>query len=254
MSNNKKISDNYFNSEIDNDTPELEWLIKASEVSKKYGSFGVLYGVGLTIHRGETVAIMGPSGSGKSTLLHVLAGIIPADSGKILLNKANPKNELDITSLKSDALSKLRLEHLGFVFQQGMLMPELTVLENVALPHMILTNNFSQSKQKAKKLLAKMALSYLEDRRLGQISGGQAQRVAIARAIINSPKIIFADEPTGALDSKTASHVLDELMLLSRNEGCALVLVTHDERVAAKCHRIINLLDGRIKGEIVNGA
>ena len=98
-----------------------------------------------------------------------------------------------------------------------------------------------------------MDLSDLEQRRLGQISGGQAQRVAIARALINSPKMIFADEPTGALDSKTASSVLEELMLMSKREGSAIVLVTHDERVAAKCHRVIHLLDGRIKGELVNG-
>lgn len=229
---------------------QAEELLCAENLVKHYGSLKVLSSISLTIYRGETLAIMGPSGSGKSTLLHVLAGILPADSGRIVLKK---ETEVEVTALQSDALSRMRLEDLGFVFQQGLLLPELTVLENVALPYMMLTNDISEAKKKARDHLTKMDLSDLEQRRLGQISGGQAQRVAIARALINSPKIIFADEPTGALDSKTASSVLEELMSMSKREGSAIVLVTHDERVAAKCHRVIHLLDGRIKGELVNG-
>ena len=225
-------------------------MIEIKHLSKSFGDLQVLKDVSLTINKGEVVTIIGSSGSGKSTLLHVLAGILPADSGRIVLKK---ETEVEVTALQSDALSRMRLEDLGFVFQQGLLLPELTVLENVALPYMMLTNDISEAKKKARDLLGKMDLSDLGQRRLGQISGGQAQRVAIARALINSPKLIFADEPTGALDSKTAGSVLEELMSMSKREGSAIVLVTHDERVAAKCHRVIHLLDGRIKGELVNG-
>lgn len=230
-----------------------EVLLCAESLVKYYGTLKILSGISLTIHKGETLAIMGPSGSGKTTLLHVLSGILPTDTGRIILKQEGSKADLEIGTLSSNDLSRLRLEQLGFVFQQGLLLPELTILENIALPYMMLTNDIEEAKQKAKKLLDKMGLDNLGNRRLGEVSGGQAQRVAIARALINSPKIIFADEPTGALDSKTADAVLTELMILSQRKGSAVVMVTHDERVAAKCHRIIYLLDGHIKGEIVNG-
>ena len=132
-----------------------EELLCAENLVKYYGSLKVLSSISLTIYKGETLAIMGPSGSGKSTLLHVLAGILPADSGRIILKK---ETEVEVTALQSDALSRMRLEDLGFVFQQGMLLPELTVLENVALPYMMLTNDISEAKKKARDLLAKMDL------------------------------------------------------------------------------------------------
>lgn len=249
-----KINSDYPQTSDNGASLKAKPLLRAENLVKKYGSVSVLSGLSLTIHKGETVAIMGPSGSGKTTLLHLLAGILQADSGRILLlGQEEEVADLDLTSLGSDKLSRLRLEQFGFVFQEGLLLPELTMIENVYLPHMVLTNKIQQSKHKASRLLTRMGLADIEDRRPGQVSGGQAQRVAIARALINSPKIIFADEPTGALDSKTANYVLEELIRVCRNEGSAIVLVTHDERVAAKCHRIINILDGQIKEEVVNG-
>lgn len=230
-----------------------EWLLRAEGVGKRYGETRALIDADLSIAPGEAVAIMGPSGSGKSTLLHVLAGIIAADGGRVLLR--HPVNSGagvgggadDIGSLGDDERSSLRLERFGFVFQQGLLLPELTASENVALPLLLRSVPRAEARRRAEEQLAALGLAGLGERRIGQLSGGQAQRVAIARALIAGPSVIFADEPTGALDSLTADEVLTALLDAARGARRALAVVTHDEHVASRCDRVVRLRDGRIE-------
>ncbi|RGE22758.1 ABC transporter ATP-binding protein [Leucobacter sp. wl10] len=225
-----------------------EWLLRAEGVGKSYGETRALIDASLTIGAGEAVAIMGPSGSGKSTLLHVLAGIIPADGGRVLLRRGEGAAGADeIGSLGDDERSALRLSRFGFVFQQGLLLPELTAAENVALPLLLRSVPRAEAARRSEERLAALGLAGLGERRIGQLSGGQAQRVAIARALIADPSLIFADEPTGALDSRTADEVLTALLATARGPGSALVVVTHDEHVASRCDRVVRLRDGRIQ-------
>jgi putative ABC transport system ATP-binding protein len=239
-----------------------DWLLRADGVAKTYGVTVALEDARLTIAPGEAVAIMGPSGSGKSTLLHVLAGIVPADEGRVLLRlpaRDGGVRETDLAALSDDERSALRLRRFGFVFQQGMLLPELTAAENVALPLLLLGSRRgdgrrsgsprAEAQRRAAEALARLGLDGLGERRIGQLSGGQAQRVAIARALIAGPSVLFADEPTGALDSRTADEVLGALLAVGRGEGRAAVIVTHDEHVASRCDRIVRLRDGRIEDE-----
>ncbi|GAB3617432.1 ABC transporter ATP-binding protein [Okibacterium endophyticum] len=229
------------------DGVSASWLLRAENAGKSYGQTHALVNANLTIAPGESVAIMGPSGSGKSTLLHVLAGIIPADSGTVVLRRSDGSGLDDIASLRDDARSSLRLRRFGFVFQQGMLLPELTAAENVSLPLLLAGCSRAEASRRAQAELQRLGLSDLGGRRIGQLSGGQAQRVAIARALANAPSLIFADEPTGALDSRTADEVLDAL-LSTRHGACrAVMIVTHDEHVASRCDRIVRLRDGRIE-------
>ncbi|WP_282824495.1 ABC transporter ATP-binding protein [Gulosibacter sediminis] len=225
----------------------LDWLLRAEHLSKSYAQTQALAEASLDLYPGEAVAIMGPSGSGKSTLLHVIAGIISADSGKVVLRRPDGSGNDDIAALSDAKRSAFRLHRFGFVFQQGMLIPELTAEENVALPLLLLGCNRSDALQRANAELGRLGLSGLGGRRIGQLSGGQGQRIAIARALVTDPSIIFADEPTGALDSRTATDVLDALLATSEGAARALVIVTHDEHVAARCGRIVRLLDGRIE-------
>ncbi|MCS5723709.1 ABC transporter ATP-binding protein [Herbiconiux sp. CPCC 203407] len=212
----------------------------------RYGEAVALDGVDLAVHDGESVAIMGPSGSGKSTLLHAMAGIISPDEGTVTLRTRDGVRELG--GLSDAARSALRLRAYGFVFQQGMLIPELTAAENVAMPLLLTGTGKSAAVRHATRLLEELGLAGLEGRRIGQLSGGQAQRVAIARARATDAQIVFADEPTGALDSRTASEVLDVLLAETTAQGRALVVVTHDEDVASRCSRVVRLKDGRIIG------
>lgn len=223
------------------------WLLRADAAGKSFGQTHALVDANLTIAAGEAVAIMGPSGSGKSTLLHVLAGIIPADTGTVILRRPDGSGYEDIATLTDDARSSFRLRRFGFVFQQGMLLSELTAAENVALPLLLSGLGRAEASHRAEAQLQRLGLAGLGNRRIGQLSGGQAQRVAIARALVTGPSLIFADEPTGALDSKTADEVLDALLTAGRGDDRALLVVTHDEQVASRCDRIVRLRDGRIE-------
>lgn len=226
------------------------WLLRAQGASKTYGQTRALIYANVAIAAGESVAIMGPSGSGKSTLLHVLAGIIPADTGSVVLKRPDGSGHDDLAGLSDDARSGFRLHRFGFVFQQGMLLPELTAAENVALPLLLTGASHRQALTRAEDELSRLGIAGLGSRRIGQLSGGEAQRVAIARALAVRPSLIFADEPTGALDSHTADGVLDSLLSTGPGAQRALLIVTHDPGVAARCDRIIRLRDGRIEADV----
>ena len=217
--------------------------LRALELTKTYGTTRALDHVGIAIPAGQSVAVMGPSGSGKTTLLHCLSGILSTDSGSIELGL--PDRVVNVESLSNESRAQLRRQSLGFVFQQGMLVPELTAVENTALPLMLNGASRSQAIGYAAQWLNSMGLGGMEDRRIGQLSGGQAQRVAIARSQVIDPAIVFADEPTGALDSATAVEVMS-ILLAATGRGHTLVVVTHDEDVARRCQRIVGLQDGRI--------
>ena len=221
-------------------------IITAGNVTKHFNQTYALAGVDLTISLGESLAIMGPSGSGKTTLLHCLAGIISPDSGRIRLSPTDRSAAAEITSLKETGRTALRREVFGFVFQQGLLLPKLTAIDNVALAAMLAGMNRSDATQHARAWLDRLGLSEHGHKRIGQLSGGQAQRVAIARAQVTQPVVTFADEPTGALDSRTSNEVLTELLGSTVGRGSTLVVVTHDENVAARCSRVVRLADGRI--------
>ncbi|MFJ6416005.1 ABC transporter ATP-binding protein [Paeniglutamicibacter sp. NPDC091659] len=229
-------------------TPSPHPVLSARALRRAYGSTMALDGVDLDIRAGESVAIMGPSGSGKSTLLHTLAGIERPDSGSVLLAGTGAAAR-DITVLGEGERSRLRRESFGFVFQSGLLIPELTAVENVAMALMINGVPRAAALPRAAQWLAALGLAGLEERRIGQLSGGQAQRVAIARAQVTGARVTFADEPTGALDSATGAEVLAVLMESTTGRGNTLVMVTHDADVAARCDRIIRLRDGRIIAE-----
>lgn len=228
----------------------MTWLLHAKHASKSFGQTRALVDAEATIVPGESVAIMGPSGSGKSTFLHVLAGVIPADSGAVVVNRPNGSGYDDLATLTENARSSFRLRRFGFVFQNGMLLPELTALENVALPLLLAGCSRSESTSRAAAELGKLGLAGLEVRRIGQLSGGQAQRVAVARALVTEPSVLFADEPTGALDSHSAEDVLDALLAAGRGPDRALLIVTHDPHVASRCDRVIQLRDGQIEDAV----
>lgn len=219
-------------------------LIATDQLSRSYGRTHALTGVCLTIGAGESVAVMGRSGSGKSTLLHCLSGILPASSGTIRLQL--PGGEIRVEELDAAGRARLRREHLGFIFQQGMLVPELTAVENIALPLMLNGVPRATAEQQATGWLSALGLPGLGERRIGELSGGQAQRVAIARAQATNPAVVFADEPTGALDSRSSADVMSALLGSTTAQGRTLVVVTHDIAVARCCSRILTLADGRI--------
>lgn len=209
-------------------------------LTKTYGRTPALAGVDVKVGERESLAIMGPSGSGKSTLLHTLAGIIRPDGGQVLLRGER------IDELGENRLSALRRKRFGFVFQFGQLLPELPSEENVALPLMLEGVPRKKAVQRARRWFEPLGLAGLEQRRPGQLSGGQAQRVAIARALAVEPDVVFADEPTGALDQTTGTDVIRLLTSVTREQGACLVMVTHDADVAAHCDRVLQVRDGRI--------
>ncbi|MFC0529865.1 ABC transporter ATP-binding protein [Phytohabitans kaempferiae] len=214
--------------------------LSAREVGIRFGSTAALRGADIEIDRGELVAVMGPSGSGKSTLLHVLAGILRPDRGEIRLGGRR------IDNLADGARSFLRLTSFGFVLQFGDLVPELSLRQNVELPLRLLKVRRTESRARAAALLRELEIEDLADRRPGEVSGGQAQRAAVARALVHRPAVVFADEPTGALDSAAGELVLDALTGLARQQGSAVVMVTHEARVAAYADRTVFLRDGRV--------
>lgn len=199
--------------------------------------------VNLNVMPGQSLAIMGASGSGKTTLLHTLAGILAPTSGSVTF--VGPHGPVDVGSLNDNKRSQLRREQFGFVFQQGLLLDELTARENVAIALMLTGVSRRAAEAQADQWLAAVGLPGLGDRRLGQLSGGQAQRVAIARAQITGAHLLFADEPTGSLDSRTGAEVMTALLDVV-DSGRTLVLVTHDAELAARCDRVITLRDGVI--------
>ena len=215
-------------------------LLTATGVGKSFGSTPALRGGDIVVAAGELVAVMGPSGSGKSTLLHCLAGILTPDSGAI--DYAGRR----VDRMSDDERSELRRTEFGFVFQFGQLVPELSAAENVALPLMLTGTKRRPALAAAATWLDRFGLGELGGRRPGELSGGQAQRVAVARAMVTEPRIIFADEPTGALDTAAGTAVLDAFSAAVREAGVAVVLVTHEARVAAYADRTVIVRDGRI--------
>lgn len=219
-------------------------LLVAEEITKIYGkgqnAFVALDRVSLAINRGESVAIIGKSGSGKSTLMHVLAALDRVNSGTISFNDKKYEN------LSVGRLDELRSKRFGFIFQQFFLNGRETVLENVMLPLKIAGVGRGARKVKALKALAEVDLSDKVKNKATDLSGGQKQRVAIARALVNDPEVIFADEPTGNLDSENGEKIIDLLFSLNKKRGITLVVVTHDDDLAARCKRRLIMKDGQL--------
>lgn len=220
-------------------------VLSATGLVKKYGELVALAGVDVSIAAGESVAIMGASGSGKTTLLHCLAAVLPADAGSIRLTVPGQAPR-EIVGMSESERSAVRRASLGFVFQEHLLLPELTAVENAALPLLLQGTPRAQAESHAAGWLAVLGLAGMEQRRIGQLSGGQAQRVAIARAQVTGAPLVFADEPTGALDSHTSDDVMNALLYATTAQGRSLVVVTHDTAVAARCDRTLRMVDGRI--------
>lgn len=216
-------------------------LLSGTDLHKSYGPTPALVGASLHVVAGEIVAIMGPSGSGKSTLLHCLAGVVRPDAGQV--HYAGH----EVTAMSDAGRSALRRSQFGFVFQFGQLVPELTCRENVALPLRLDGGRRRRAEQQAMAWLARLEVDDVADKRPGEISGGQQQRVAVARALVTSPRVIFADEPTGSLDSLNGERVMSLLTAAARDAGTAIVLVTHEPRVAAYSDREIVVRDGRTR-------
>jgi putative ABC transport system ATP-binding protein len=216
-------------------------LLSAVDVHKAFGPTPALGGASLSVAAGEIVAVMGPSGSGKSTLLHCLAGILRPDAGQVWYDGR------EISAMSDAERSALRRGQFGFVFQFGQLVPELTCVENVALPLRLERVRRREAERRAQEWLDRLEVGDLAGKRPGQVSGGEGQRVAVARALVTSPAVIFADEPTGALDSLNGERVMRLLTAAARETGAAVVLVTHEARVAAYSDREVVVRDGRTR-------
>jgi putative ABC transport system ATP-binding protein len=215
-------------------------LIEARNVVKSFGQTPALRGASVSVAAGEIIAIMGPSGSGKSTLLHCMAGIFKPDSGQVWFDGTR------LDELSETKRTELRRTAFGFVFQFGQLVPELSTADNIALPLLLSRVRRKTAYQTAVTWLDRLGLEGLGARRTGELSGGQAQRVALARALAPRPKVLFADEPTGSLDSLASEMVMDLLVGIAREEGTTVVLVTHDARVAAYADREAMVRDGKV--------
>src|SRR5450432_3718220 len=218
----------------------LDPLIEARDVQLSFGKTPALQGASIAVAAGEIVAVMGPSGSGKSTLLHCMAGILVPASGKIHFAGRR------VDTLREQDRSALRRDRFGFVFQFGQLVPELSAEENVALPLLLGGIRRGPALGQARAWFGRLGLDGLEQRRSGELSGGQAQRVALARGLAARPQVLFADEPTGSLDSLTGEHVMNLLTAAAREQGTAVILVTHEARVAAYADREVIVRDGKI--------
>jgi putative ABC transport system ATP-binding protein len=214
-------------------------LIEARNVVRSFGQTPALRGADLSVGAGEIVAVMGPSGSGKSTLLHCLAGILLPDVGEVWFAGRR------VDTMRETERSALRRDRFGFVFQSGQLVPELTAEENVALPLLLGGSHRAQALGEARGWFDRLGLGGLERRRSGELSGGQAQRVALARGLVARPEVLFADEPTGSLDSLAGEQVMELLVAASRDQGTTVILVTHDARVAAYAEREVVVRDGK---------
>jgi putative ABC transport system ATP-binding protein len=222
-------------------------VVEARDVVLSFGETPALRGASLAAAPGEILAVMGPSGSGKSTLLHCLAGILVPASGEVWFDGRR------VDALNETQRSALRRDRFGFVFQFGQLVPELTAEENVALPLLLAGTRRPAAIRQARGWFERLGLGGLEQRRSGELSGGQAQRVALARGLVTGPQVIFADEPTGALDSVTGEQVMDLLVDTARAEGATVILVTHEPRVAAYADREAIVRDGRVTVPVSGG-
>ncbi|WP_026866824.1 ABC transporter ATP-binding protein [Jeotgalicoccus marinus] len=226
-------------------------LLKATNIKKSYGNkfnrTEVLKGIDLNLKKGEFVTIMGASGSGKTTLLNVLSSIDKVTSGHIYIDN------FDFTTLKDKELADFRKKDLGFIFQEYNLLDTLTVKENIMLPLSIRSMSKSEAENQFETIASQLGISDLKNKYPSQISGGQAQRTSAARAFIHQPKIIFADEPTGALDSKSASDLLKKLQQLNENLNTSVLMVTHDATAASFSHRVVFLKDGLVYTSLSRG-
>ena len=215
-------------------------MITGKNIHKRYGTVEVLKGVDVEISKGEVVAIVGPSGSGKSTLLHILGTLDKADAGRVSMNN------VEINSLNGNKLAAFRNKHIGFVLQFHHLLPEFTALENVCIPGWLAGRNKAEVKTEAERLLGMLGLAQRVDNKPNQLSGGEQQRVAVARALINKPDIIFADEPTGNLDSANAKDLHQLFFDLRKDFDQTFLIVTHNEELARLSDRVLYMKDGKI--------
>lgn len=215
-------------------------MIYCDQIDKKYQNLQILKGVCLRIEKGSLVSIVGSSGAGKSTLLHILGTLDKPDKGRVILDG------VDVFSLNESGLAKFRNEHIGFIFQFHHLLPELTALENAILPGLIAKKSESKVMEKGKSLLDFLGLGSRLDHKPSQLSGGEQQRVALARALINQPKILFADEPTGNLDHDNAQEILSMLLELKKEFQMTMLIVTHDPAIANRTELIYTMRDGMI--------
>jgi len=215
-------------------------MLSAKNIYKKYGVVEVLKGVDIVVNSGEIVSIVGPSGSGKSTLLHILGTLDKPDRGEVLLHQNN------ITGLHGNRLADFRNKHIGFVFQFHHLLPEFTALENVCIPGWLGTNSKNEIKARAENLLNLLGLSHRLENKPNQLSGGEQQRVAVARALINQPDIVFADEPTGNLDTANAKELHQLFFDLRKQFNQTFLIVTHNEELAQLSDRTLTMKDGKI--------
>ena len=225
---------------------EVKDICKTYVIDKRQSN--ILKNVEFVVDDGEMVAIMGPSGSGKSTLLYSVSGMDNPTSGTVIFDGT------DITKLKDNDLATLRLDEMGFIFQQMYMMKNLTILDNIVLPAIQskkIKETRKEKMERGEELMRKLGIIDVADNDINEVSGGQLQRAAICRSMINKPKLLFADEPTGALNRTAANEVMNELVKLNK-EGTTIMMVTHDSKVAAKCSRILYIVDGNIKGEYDN--
>jgi lipoprotein-releasing system ATP-binding protein len=216
-------------------------MLIGKNIYKRYGTLEVLRGVNLEISKGEVVAIVGPSGCGKSTLLHILGSLDKADMGEIVINNTG------LSLLSGNKLAAFRNKHIGFVFQFHHLLPEFTALENVCIPGWLAGRNKNEVKEKAEGLLKILGLVARNENKPNQLSGGEQQRVAVARALINNPDIVFADEPTGNLDSANAQELHQLFFDLRKQFNQTFLIVTHNEELSQLSDRVLHMKDGRIE-------
>jgi lipoprotein-releasing system ATP-binding protein len=215
-------------------------MLSGKNIHKRYGTVEVLKGVDISIQRGEVVSIVGPSGSGKSTLLHILGTLDGADGGEVRIN------DTVVNNLNGKKLAAFRNKHIGFVFQFHHLLPEFTALENVCIPGWLGDRKKTEVKDRAMQLLTMLNLAHRVENKPNQLSGGEQQRVAVARALINKPDIIFADEPTGNLDSANAKELHELFFNLRKEFNQTFLIVTHNEELAQLSDRVLHMKDGKI--------
>ena len=236
--------------------PPGEVIMRARGLEMSFGQTHALRGVDLDVAAGEVLAVTGPSGSGKSTLLHVMAGVLVPDAGSVSYHGGKSPGggatdvaediAVNIAALDEAARSRLRLNEFGFIFQFGQLLPDLSALDNVTIPLLLAGTPRRRALAQAREALGELGLSEHLDKRPTQLSGGQAQRAAVARALVTGPRILFADEPTGSLDSLAAERTMEVLLASVRSRGASLVIITHDARIAAYADREVTVRDGRI--------